>query len=150
MIAEIESETRKRLGPVIFGADEDTLEGVTLKMVANRGWNLVALESGLDGALIRRLTIPKNRTLLGVDSRELGRNQLVPILEETRKKHEAKAALGIAAFIGDELIVEQCVITPQGVQNRTLTYGGHPGNVPRWAVNLGLDWLRRMASESDG
>ena len=150
MIAEIESETRKRLGPVIFGADEDTLEGVTLKMIANRGWNLVALESGLDGALIRRLTIPKNRTLLGVDSRELGRNQLVPILEETRKKHGAKAALGIAAFIGDELIVEQCVITPQGVQNRTLTYGGHPGNVPRWAVNLGLDWLRLMASESDG
>ena len=150
MIAEIESETRKRLGPVIFGADEDTLEEVTLKMVANRGWNLVALESGLDGALIRRLTIPKNRTLLGVDSRELGRNQLVPILEETRKKHGAKAALGIAAFIGDELIVEQCVITPQGVQNRTLTYGGHPGNVPRWAVNLGLDWLRLMASESDG
>ncbi len=150
MIAEIESETRKRLGRVIFGADEDTLEGVTMQMVANRGWNLVALESGLDGALIRRLTNPQNRTLLGVDSRELDRNQLVPILEETRKKHGAKAALGIAAFIGEELIVEQCVITPQGLQNRTLTYGGHPGNVPRWAVNLGLDWLRLMASERDG
>jgi nicotinamide-nucleotide amidase len=150
MIAEIESETRKRLGRVIFGADEDTLEGVALQMVANRGWNLVALESGLDGALIRRLTNPQNRTLLGVDSRELDRNQLVPILEETRKKHGAKAALGIAAFIGEELIVEQCIITPQGVQNRTLTYGGHPGNVPRWAVNLGLDWLRLTASESDG
>jgi competence/damage-inducible protein CinA-like protein len=150
MIAEIESETRIRLGRVIFGADEDTLEGVTLQMVANRGWNLVALESGLDGALIRRLTNPQNRTLLGVDSRELDRNQLVPILEETRKKHGAKAALGIAAFIGEELVVEQCILTPQGLQNRTLTYGGHPGNVPRWAVNLGLDWLRLMASESDG
>lgn len=54
MIAEVEDEIRRRLGRVIFGVDEDTLEGITLEAVMKHGWTLVALEAGLDGALPRQ------------------------------------------------------------------------------------------------
>ena len=40
------------------------------------------------------------------------------------------------------------LITPLGEVERALTYGGHPGNARRWAVNMALDILRRSAQES--
>src|SRR6476469_1002994 len=55
MIADIEHEIQQRLGAVVFGADEDKLEDVVLKIVAKRGWSLVGVESGLDGLLARKV-----------------------------------------------------------------------------------------------
>src|SRR5829696_2402548 len=55
MIAQIESQVRERLGDVVFGADEDQLEDVTLNVVAKRGWTLVGIEAGLDGLLARKV-----------------------------------------------------------------------------------------------
>src|SRR5215208_4058306 len=55
MIAEIEHQIQERLGNVVFGADEDTLEDAALTAVAKRGWTLTGIESGLDGALARKL-----------------------------------------------------------------------------------------------
>jgi len=55
MIAEIEHQIQERLGDVVFGADEDTLEDAALTAVAKRGWTLTGIESGLDGALARKL-----------------------------------------------------------------------------------------------
>ncbi len=46
LIAQIENDVRTRLGNVVFGADEDSLEEVTLREVARRGWSLVAVEAG--------------------------------------------------------------------------------------------------------
>ena len=54
MIAGVEKDVRLRLGKDIFGADSDTLEGITLAALAQRGWSLACVESGLDGALLRR------------------------------------------------------------------------------------------------
>ena len=55
MIANIENQVRERLGDVVFGADEDKLETVTLKGVAKRGWTLTAIESGLNGLLAQKI-----------------------------------------------------------------------------------------------
>ena len=53
MIARVENDLRLRLGKDIFGADSDTLEGITLAALAQRGWSLACIESGLDGALLQ-------------------------------------------------------------------------------------------------
>ncbi|RME88964.1 MAG: competence/damage-inducible protein A [Anaerolineae bacterium] len=143
MIAEIETLVRERLGTVLFGADDETLEEVTLRSLARRGWNLAALESGLEGALARRLRP------LGVPVEEVSPEEsaLAPALEALRERHQASVALGIVFRPGEELLIEQGLLTPQGTQTRRLTYGGHPRNVPRWAVNTALDWLRHTAEE---
>jgi nicotinamide-nucleotide amidase len=68
MIADVENQMRERLGPVVFGVDEDTLEGVALGAASGRTWNLIAVEAGLGGALTRRLANVNAKNLLAVES----------------------------------------------------------------------------------
>ena len=144
MIAEVENQMRERLGGLIFGVDEDTLEEVALKAASNRTWNLVAAEAGLGGALTRRLASIQASNLLAVESVELGEGELSAFLNSLREKYEARVALGIAAF-PEKRTVELALITPKGSQERQRSFGGHPGLLSRWAVNLALNWLRQTA-----
>src|SRR5215204_2589774 len=68
MIAQIEQQIRERLGDVVFGADEDTLQDVVLNEVAKRGWTLIAVESGLDGLLARKIPHTISISSLSYDS----------------------------------------------------------------------------------
>jgi nicotinamide-nucleotide amidase len=144
MIAEVEGQMRERLGAQIFGVDEDTLEGVALKAASERTWNLVAVESGLSGVLRRRLSNVSSQNLLGVASVPLSEGQLSEYLYDLQTEYNARTALGISAF-PEKRVVEMALITPEGTQERRLTFGGHPALLPRWAVNVALNWLRCTA-----
>ena len=148
MIAEVENQMRERLGGLIFGVDEDTLEEVALKAASNRTWNLVAAEAGLGGALTRRLASTQASNLLAVESVELGEGEMPAFLNTLRKKYEARVALGIAAF-PEKRTVELALITPKGSQERQRSFGGHPELLSRWAVNLALNWLRKTTEADD-
>jgi nicotinamide-nucleotide amidase len=141
MIADIENQVRERLGDVIFGADEDKLETVTLKAVAQRGWTLTAIESGLDGLLAQKIPHTASIPTLKAAS-------LLDTLRAARADSDADAALGIAVYL-EERAAEMALITPQGEKTHRITYGGPPRSLPRWSVNLALDWLRRRAMESE-
>lgn len=141
MIAEIEREIRERLGDVVFGADEDTLEDVTLKAVALRGWTVVGVESGLDGLLARR--IPHTAAFP-----DLSPEGLLEALRTARAEAGADAALGVSVQL-DERAADIAVVTPHGQKTHRVTYGGPPRSLPLWAVNLAMDWLRRRARESE-
>jgi competence/damage-inducible protein CinA-like protein len=144
MIAEVENQMRERLGALVFGVDDDTLEGAALRAASDRGWNLVAVEAGLGGVLKRRLANVQAKNLLGVESVELAEKEMSVFLKETQEKYNARAALGITAF-PEKRMAELMLITPDETKVRQLSFGGHPGLLPRWAVNLGLNWLRRAA-----
>jgi nicotinamide-nucleotide amidase len=148
MIAEVEDQMRERLGPLVFGIDEDTLEGAALRAASERTWSLVAVEAGLGGVLKRRLANARAANLVGVESVELAEGELSAFLKSTQEKHNAQAALGLAAF-PEKRTVELMLITPEGIRERQLSFGGHPALLPRWAVNLALNWLRRAAQGSD-
>jgi len=139
MIADIENQIRERLGDVVFGADEDKLETVTLTEVAKRGWTLTAIESGLDGLLARK--IPHT-----VSIPNLNAASLMDTLRAARADSNAEAALGVAVYL-EERAAEMALITPRGEKTHRITYGGPPRSLPRWSVNLALDWLRRRALE---
>jgi nicotinamide-nucleotide amidase len=146
MIAEIETEIRKRLGQTIFGADQETLEGVALGAASSRGWKLASVEVGLEGALNRRLSASRNPSYLGGDRLTEAPENWDQAVESMREQHPANALLGVMLQPGDERQrVDICLITPQGKRSRQLSYGGHPGNAPRWATNLALDLLRLTA-----
>lgn len=150
MIAEAETEIRARLGRAIFGADEETLEDAALRAAASRGWNVVALESGLDHGLARRLANVSASNLLAVESADVTEpGQLSERTREALRIHSARAAFGIAVFpSGKEPIIEHVLITPIGEESRNLSYGGPPKYAPRWAVNFALNWLRQTAEKS--
>ncbi|HKI55061.1 MAG TPA: molybdopterin-binding protein [Anaerolineales bacterium] len=141
MIANVEGQARERLGDVIFGIDEDTLEKVTLTTVAKRGWTLTAVESGLDGLLA--LKIPNAASYPDLDPASL-----METLRTARTETNADAALGVATYI-EERAAEMILITPSGEKTHRITYGGPPRSLPLWSVNLALNWLRKSAMESD-
>lgn len=146
MLAEVEADIRKRLGKVIFGSDQDTLAGVTLAAVEKRGWNIVVLESGLDGRLSRLLREADYPVLLTTEKATLAEGELPAALRALREKHNAAVALGLAFFPGeDEQRAEVLLITPEGEKERDLRYGGHPQNALSWAPNIAVNILRRAA-----
>jgi competence/damage-inducible protein CinA-like protein len=142
MIAELEQELHSRLKEVIFGVDDDTLEGVTLDAIERRGWILTCLERGLPDSMSRRL--PNLTTDL-----DLQPGSLMHELRAALRHDPAKnTALGIACFV-DDMAAELGVITSHGEKSMRLTYGGHPRNLPRWAFNNALNILRLEAQSLD-
>jgi competence/damage-inducible protein CinA-like protein len=144
MIADIEKELRYRLGGLVYGVDAETLEEAALGAASERDWSLAAVESGLDGALKRRLARARAGNLLAVESAELAGGELSTFLKVTQEKHAAQAGLGVAVFPENRKI-ELALITPAGTTERKLSFGGHPGLMRRWSVNIALNWLRRAA-----
>ena len=141
MIAEIEAQVKERLGKVVFGADEDKLEEITLDLIAKRGWTLTAVESGLDGILARR--IPHTASFPDLDPA-----QLLEAVRAARTDSKADIALGISVYMEDRA-AEMAMITPRGEKNHRITYGGPPRSLPKWAMNLALNWLRMTIEEMD-
>ena len=141
MIAVIEAQVRERLGKIVFGVDEDKLEEVTLDLIAKRGWSLTAIESGLDGILARK--IPHTASLPNLDP-----DQLLEALHTARTDSKADIALGVSVYAEDRS-AEMSMITPRGEKTHRITYGGPPRSLPKWAMNLALNWLRMTIEELD-
>lgn len=141
MIAEIESQVRERLGNVVFGADEDKLNEVTLDLIAKRGWTLTTIESGLNGILARK--IPHTVSLPG-----LSPDALMEALHAARANSHADIALGVSVYTEDRS-AEMAMITPRGEKTHRITYGGPPRSLPNWSMNLALNWLRMTIEENE-
>lgn len=56
LIAPVEEEVRRRMGPRVFGADAETIERVLLDGLGSRGWTLATAESATGGLLAGRIT----------------------------------------------------------------------------------------------
>jgi nicotinamide-nucleotide amidase len=139
MIAEVEAQVRARLGSVVFGADEDKLEDVVLDLIARRGWTLTAVESGLHGILARKIPHTSSLPALTVDS-------LTQALRAAQTDSKAEVALGVAAHL-EARAADMVMILPTGEKTHHITYGGPPRSLPRWAMNLALNWLRTTLEE---
>ena len=149
MITVVEQDLQTRLGDNIFGTDDDTLERATLKAVAQRGWTLACLEINLEGTLLNRFTRLGQPVYQGGSVSPSRSETLAVKTESVRKQFKASAALGVSYTQENEKQdITILLITPIGVAERHLTYGGHPGNARRWAVNMALDILRRKAKEA--
>lgn len=139
MIAAIESQVRERLGAVVFGADEERLERVVLDLIAKRGLTLTAIESGLDGLLARK--IPHTASYS-----DLSPAALMDKLRAAQTESKADLVLGVSVYM-DERAAEMALISPRGEKTHRITYGGPPRSLPRWSMNLALNWLRTTLEE---
>ncbi len=148
-IAALEAEIRARLGADIFGVDDQTLESAALQAVGGRGWTLACFEAGTGGLLAERLSRPASPVYLGGEKSDQPASDLAAAAESARARLGASAGLGLSLSIQTEPIeVHFHLQSPAGTRKQRLTYGGHPRNAARWAVNTALDWLRRAALET--
>ena len=139
MIAKVEADVRQRLGSIVFGADEDRLEEVVLDMLAKRGLTLTAIESGLDGLLARKVPHTASKP-------DLSPAALMDALRAARADSKADIALGVSVYM-DERAAEMAIISPKGEKTHRITFGGPPKSLPRWSMNLALNWLRTTLEE---
>ncbi len=146
LIAEVESELRKRLRAWIYGADGDTLESVALDVLAAYGWNLAVVEANLGGSLTQRLAEVGGVFVGGeVLTRAPDPDSLPDILRATCASRQAQAGLGVILLPGEtRQTLHIALLTPEEERQVVRTYGGPPQLAPRWGVNLSLDLLRKL------
>jgi nicotinamide-nucleotide amidase len=149
MIATVEKDLLSRLGEAIFGADDETLETVTLNAVERHGWSLATVENGLGAALRTRLIHAHHLAYRGGMEIEVPGETLTSASEKLIQEKNASVSLGLAlSKSGAQQVISLLILSPLGREERHLTYGGHPGNATRWAVNTALDVLRRIVKEA--
>jgi competence/damage-inducible protein CinA-like protein len=147
-IWKIEATLRQRLGDIIYGTDEETLEGVIGRLLDANGLKLVTVEQGTDGHLRGYL----NDAITG----QLDRGMVLEAEETIALKealsewfHQELADLGLALRLrpgAEKHEVQFALQDRQSAQTWTRTYGGPAANAPAWAVSQCLEALRKHLS----
>jgi molybdopterin-biosynthesis enzyme MoeA-like protein len=146
LIQPIESIVRDRLGDSIYGVDQETLEDVVLRSIDRNNWTLTIVEAGLGGNLIRRLAAAKGPFLGGqVLLESPPPDELLKLADSYRQSQNADVGLGVAIHSSaDSQDVLMVLITPIETKQFNRRYGGSPESAPFWAINQGLDMIRRI------
>jgi nicotinamide-nucleotide amidase len=150
LIAGVEVELRERLGEMVYGSDEDTLEGAALENIRKKGWHLTVVEAGLGGRLTQRMAGVGDPYFIGGEV--LTSSPDVEELEEIcRRALEAKGsetAFGVSLHTGEEKQDLYLVaVTPVKTSRFSRSYGGPPLLATQWAVNMCLDYIRRLKTK---
>lgn len=153
MIAKVEMELRERLGKWVYGVDEDTLEDVALETIQKNSWELIVLEAGLGGRLIKRLASAngpflRGELLKGLPSQE----ELISNAKALQSGSSTLVVLGaVLKSNGDQQNLKLVIVTPVEEKSVERSFGGPPQLAALWATNLCLNWVRRICySEKDG
>lgn len=147
LIEEVEADLRERLGDAIYGADKDTLENAALVNLQEKGWKLTVVEAGLGGRLTQGMADTGNPCFVGgeVLTSTPGIEELEEICQNAVDAKHAEAAFGVSLHTGEEKQDMHLVaITPVKTRRFSRSYGGPPLLATRWAVNMCLDYIRRL------
>jgi nicotinamide-nucleotide amidase len=152
LIAGVEVRARERLGNWIFGTDAESLEGVVLAHIAQRGETVAVVESGTSGRLGGKLAEADHGVgvFLGGQVKSLPKDVQVEALAALAAQ-EAKATWGVACVVNPsekELSVSVGVWSAAKAHGWQRGFGGHPALAPEWASNMALDTLRQQLREA--
>ncbi len=168
-LAPVVAEVRKRLGNFILAEDDDTLEGVILKALGERGGSLAVVETFTSGQIAARIApLPGAESVFrrGIVARDIGelwdalrlvipseitRDSAAAAAEAARRESGASHALAVLIDLDDgpdriDFGGTICIgiATEDGVESRRSRILGGREWVRLGAVELGLDCLRRQ------
>jgi nicotinamide-nucleotide amidase len=147
LIAGVEAELRTRLGKSVYGADKDSLEGIAMQVLQDRGWSLSVVEAGSNGELSQRLARLGSATFRGgyILNTKLIPEELASITDQYRQAGQAEVGLGLLVKPGaEQQQVYLVLITPSDQEYFFRPYGGPPEYTSRWAANISLDLIRKL------
>jgi competence/damage-inducible protein CinA-like protein len=146
MIAEMEALVRARIPEGLFGVDQETLVETVVGLLRERGWEAAMVSCGTGGALrslLQRARFPEDRVIEEMEPCD--EDALAQHLDQFRICCQAQAGLGISlSHELDRHILKLIIKTPAETTYITRSYGGERALSPTWAVNTGLESLRRM------
>jgi nicotinamide-nucleotide amidase len=146
MIEPVEILIRQRLGDWIYGVDQQTLQEVALNRLAYLGWTLGLVEAGLNGRLTQRLASAEGPFIGGKVLTELPDPALLPELtKDFLASQEVDVSIGIGLYpAGEKQDIHIVLITPDNEKTLVRSFGGPPQLAQTWAVNSGLDLIRKL------
>jgi nicotinamide-nucleotide amidase len=167
MIQPIEAEVRDRLGSVIFGVDDDTIEPVICALLAERDWTIALAESATGGLVASRLTSVAGASavfrgavvpyapelkdqLLGVDvdAGVVTEEVALAMARGVRARFGADVGVGVTGSAGPEPLEAEvgtmivAVVTPEGEGVRTLRLPGDRERVRIYSATAALHLAR--------
>ncbi len=148
MLWQIEATLRQRLGEVIFGIDEDTLEDVVLYAISERGWSLKVFEMNTDGILTNTLK-DRNECFAGGEcfSGSSSVEEFQSAMQSSLETKDAEVILGMMLEYDEQKTTLRVFLsTPEGKEELVRTYGGPPMDAPLWGLSQALEALRRQLS----
>ena len=168
-LAPVVAEVRKRLGNFILAEDDDTLEGVILKALAERGGSLSLVETFTGGQMAARISpLPGAEKVFrqGLVAREIGelwdalrltipieitRESAEAVAQAVRRQSGASHALAVLINLDDGPdridfggTISLAIADGDTVESRRSRILGGREWVRLGAVELGLDCLRRQ------
>ncbi len=177
LIAPVEAEVRERIGDLIFGADEETIERVIRSQLEGRKWTIGTAESATGGLVGRRLTsLPGasatfrgsvvayasdlKHSILGVSEATLIDHGVVSEATAEAMARGARSVLGVDVAVavtgsaGPEPLEQPvgtmiiAVVTPACSIVRTLHMPGDRERVRAYTATAALHLVRRAILES--
>jgi nicotinamide-nucleotide amidase len=145
MIKPLLDELHHRLGDNIYGKDEDTLEGLIADILEENRLELGIIEYGLNGRLGERVQKAQARK---IKTRQLEAplndlEMLKSQVDQLFRKDHINIGFGLGLLENEQLIIHMVYQDSSQLASKTRGYGGPPQNAPLWALNLGLEFLRR-------
>jgi len=145
MIAPLVDELYKKLDKYIYGEDEETIQQVVSRLIKKNNLRFAVIESGLDGEIINKV-----KPLLGEDflSENLGVELSIESIKTLMREYldQGKADLILGARLsrsGESRDLDLVLYHLGQFRELSRSYGGPPGDAPQFAVNSGLDFVRR-------
>jgi nicotinamide-nucleotide amidase len=151
LIDPIEEEIRARLGPIVFGADEETVETIVIDRLSRSGWTVATVEEATLGQVGARIAATDPDVFAG---------SIIPGRAATREVPGAEVLLTVGP-IGPDLEpgqqnlggdpqtparttrqVKMRVTTPLGDSSRVFDFGGDDERVRSFATIAGLHQIR--------
>jgi nicotinamide-nucleotide amidase len=154
LIAPVEARVRDRLPHNVYGADDETIEAVVVRLLTERGLSLLTVEQGSRGQLAGRLSaVPGAEVVFhhGLVLPHLGA-PVEKAAEAMRQSSGADLVLGVAVEQpveqGSTLQITTALVTPQDTQTQTRSFGSHPALAAEWGATAGLGMLWRYLQKS--
>jgi nicotinamide-nucleotide amidase len=155
LIAPIEEEIRQRLGVMIFGSGEETLEGVTARGLTEKKVSLGIADAFTGGRIGQRLlstgcpffkgglVLPSGGRWPGQRSSALGEAQAVFLAGKIRTFLSSEVGLGVAIEVTGSERILHLALTGRMKGTYSHKIGGFFETLPDRAAVMALDYLRK-------
>ncbi len=153
LIAEVERAARERLSDSIFGADDETLEGVVVAKLIERGHQVAVIESGTLGGIAGKLAQADagQGVFRGGEIKSLdGTADPEALAKSAAEASGASCGLACVALAQDKVVEIGVGLWRAGEAKLwRMKFGGHPALVPDWATTMALNALRRSLTKDE-
>lgn len=149
MIASMAGTILSRLGDMVYGANETTLQEVIFSLLNKHSRKLTILESGFSGELYNRLQDNRARRIaIQTIPATITESEIHTRVQEIRQQHHNMVIL-VARLVSleDRQLLSLSIEHRTNHHETTRFYGGPPALKTPWAVNTTLDFIRRNLPE---